>query len=140
MTYSEVDTRIQITKRLLSNATTKFERAKYQEELSSLIEYQKFLLENEVKVKVLTREQAYQNRMEGYSSEWHEWARKLYTIETLEDKTLKVRSNALNWQVDMSWTFPSEIDALEKIEQLVNWKMADRDRGFGSIEQDLAKA
>ena len=67
--------------------------------------------------------------------DWIKWANSLYDI-TLE---FKVISHAANWKEEKSWLCDSDIGCLERIETLIGYKIADRKRGNGSEEKDLAK-
>lgn len=75
-------------------------------------------------------------------SDWLKWALSLYEIiEIPEDEKknkFKVVSRAVEWKQERSWPCDSRIGCYEKIDQLVDWKMADRKRGNGSEAKDLA--
>lgn len=66
---------------------------------------------------------------------WLQWANTLYTITP----EFKVISNAVEWKEERSWDCGTEIDCLEKIEQLIGYKEFDRKRGRGDINKDLTK-
>ena len=68
--------------------------------------------------------------------DWYKWAMSLYRI----DDNFTVHSKARNWNEEdpMYWTCCSEAEALEKIEQLINYKIYDRNRGSGDMTKDLS--
>lgn len=68
-------------------------------------------------------------------AEWREWAETLYTITP----TFELVSTAKQWKTQKSWQYETEIDCLEKIEQLIGYKIYDRKRGHGDVNEDLAK-
>ena len=72
-------------------------------------------------------------------SDWYTWAKSLYPIEENNDGYV-VHSTAKNWSEDAPkyWVCASEAEAWEKIEQLIDWKILDRNRGSGSMESDLS--
>lgn len=72
----------------------------------------------------------------GNLYEWLNWAKSLYPIEKTENG-FTVKSNARKWKKDTSWVFDHEIDCLEKIEKLIGYKINDRKRGRGNVEEDL---
>ena len=49
-----------------------------------------------------------------------------------------VTSHARAWDDEVTWSFGDRISALEKIEILIGYKIADRARGRGDAEADLA--
>jgi len=53
--------------------------------------------------------------------EWYEKAKAMYVVTD----NFTVISNASNWKEDKTWEFSSKIDALEKVEQLIDWKYYD---------------
>jgi hypothetical protein len=69
----------------------------------------------------------------GNYDEWFTWAKSLYIIHL----NFTVESTARNWQEERSWACIDEIDALEKVEQLVYYKEYDRNRGRGDMVSDL---
>lgn len=75
----------------------------------------------------------------GDFTDWWKWAESLYTItQDEETKQFTVNSNARDWKSEMSWgPFNTKIDAIEKIEDLINYKINDRNRGRGSMQDDL---
>jgi hypothetical protein len=71
---------------------------------------------------------------------WFEWARSLYDIVPEANGTYTVRSKARNWKNTVEWTnLDRKIDAQEKIEKLVGYKIHDRQRGHGDVEKDMEK-
>lgn len=75
---------------------------------------------------------AIRERLHGYDEEWEAWAKSLYA-----DDGIKLISKARDWKDEVSWPYSSEVEKLRKIEQLVKWKIHDRARGRGSVEEDL---
>ena len=76
-------------------------------------------------------------RLEGSSisiTEWIEWAKSLYSIEDMGGMyTVTSRCS------DGVWELEYEVDALEKVWQLIGYKEYDRKRGRGCVEEDLIK-
>lgn len=73
---------------------------------------------------------------------WEEWARSLYSIEEPDGLLLfsyRLRSKAREWKEEMSWDLPADIDCKEKIEQLIGYKVYDRQRERGDMEKDLSE-
>ena len=71
---------------------------------------------------------------------WFEWARSLYDIIPEANGTYTVRSKARDWKKTMEWTgLDRKMDAQEKIEKLVGYKLHDRQRGHGDVEKDMEK-
>jgi uncharacterized protein YdcH (DUF465 family) len=70
--------------------------------------------------------------------EWFQWAKSLYPIQDNGDH-LVVTSNARKWSdgTDMSWIVYSEVEAIEKIDELITYKINDRNRGRGSMDKDM---
>lgn len=58
----------------------------------------------------------------GDMDAWLDWANSMYSIEE-ENNMLVVRSRAKDW--DKSWSFDHRIECLEKIEQLIGYKIYD---------------
>jgi hypothetical protein len=67
---------------------------------------------------------------------WIEWANSLYEITP----EFKVISHAVERKKEMSWECDSDIGCLERIETLIGYKIADRKRGIGDENKDLAIA
>lgn len=67
-------------------------------------------------------------------NDWIEWANSLYEITP----EFKVISHAAKWKNEMSWQCDSDIGCLERIETLIGYKIADRKRGIGDEDKDLA--
>ena len=92
--------------------------------------------------KVIEKAQARVQRFRDYIEEkygrydvWLAWAQSLYIIHL----NWLVESRARDWQDTRTWQCDSEIDALEKIAELVKYKVYDRARGRGNMESDLLK-
>jgi len=92
--------------------------------------------------KVIEKAQARVQRFRDYIEEkygrydvWLAWAQSLYIIHL----NWLVESRARDWQDTRTWQCYSEIDALEKIAELVKYKVYDRARGRGNMESDLLK-
>ena len=85
------------------------------------------------------RERAFEKRMQGKSAEWHQWAKSLYIIEPTA-AGYRVRSTAKEWKEEKSWNVSVRIDAEERVEKLINFKVKDRERGRGDVDKDLNKA
>ena len=83
------------------------------------------------------RELAFDRRMLDKSPEWLAWAKSLYVIEPIETGW-RVRSTAREWREEKYWEVPCRIDADERVEQLVNYKIRDRERGKASGKSDMA--
>lgn len=108
---------------------------------SSLIDiYTHQLLHHEVTLRGLQIRARVEKAGHDYD-EWWTWAKSLYDIRiTTDGPGYRVVSMARDWEEAPSWEFGHEIDCKEKIEQLVGYKMYDRNRGRGSIEDDLKEA
>ena len=75
----------------------------------------------------------------GDFTKWWEWAISLYIVEQTSTGLWFVTSKARDWNDEMSWGgYVDRISALEKVEELINYKINDRNRGHGNIEKDLA--
>lgn len=72
--------------------------------------------------------------------DWYSWAKSLYPIEETNNQYI-VHSTAKEWsdEAPKYWVCSSEAEAWEKIDQLIDWKIKDRNRGFGSMEEDLTR-
>ena len=68
--------------------------------------------------------------------DWWTWALTQYKIEQAFGFYVVV-SLARDWHVDMRWEFADEISSKEKIAQLCGYKIYDRKRGRGDMNQDL---
>ena len=69
--------------------------------------------------------------------QWLSWAESLYPI-TQENNEYTFTSNARNWKDGHTYgPYRSKIEALERIEELINYKIYDRNRGRGDINEDL---
>ena len=69
-----------------------------------------------------------------FGEEWEEWAKSLYV-----DMDGKIISTARDWKFEKSWYYNDELEKLQKIEQLIRYKVYDRRRGHGSVDEDLQK-
>jgi predicted nuclease with TOPRIM domain len=70
-----------------------------------------------------TIESKYKDKFDSYP-DWEKWAFSLYTI----DENFKVTSTAKNWDPEKGqgeWFCSDQLEALEKIEQLVAYKYYD---------------
>jgi hypothetical protein len=67
---------------------------------------------------------------------WMDWAKSLYAI-TYDAGLYEVKSKARDWKDDRVWKFEHNIDCLEKIEQLIGYKIYDRKRGRGDMGEDV---
>lgn len=77
---------------------------------------------------------AVQDRMcAKYGPDWYMWAKSLYTI----DDNYTVTSAARDWSEERQWLCGCQSEALEKIEQLIEYKEYDRNRGRGDMDKDL---
>lgn len=73
------------------------------------------------------------NQLGHTYDQWYDWATSLYTITS----EFKVISSARDWDEEMSWEMPDAPSALEKVEQLVGYKIYDRNRGRGNMDKDM---
>ena len=69
-------------------------------------------------------------------SAWEEWAHNLYEI-TGQGKEYTVKSHARDWLEPVEWQVDSDLGALEKVYQLVAYKVKDRKSGHGDVLRDL---
>lgn len=70
------------------------------------------------------RKSAFRQKIEskyGNYDDWYTWAKTLYSISL----DFKVVSLAKEWEEEKSWQFFSNIECLEKVEQLIEWKHYD---------------
>jgi hypothetical protein len=71
---------------------------------------------------------------------WFEWAKKQYIIHPADASgIIRVESIIRDWEEEKSWEFTEQIDALEKVEKLVNWVRENRERGRGNCLEDVQK-
>ena len=70
-------------------------------------------------------------------SEWFDWVYTLYKVEKTEEDKWKLESLCRQWTEQKEWFFDSQVEALEKIETLIGYKIYDRSRGMGDAEKDL---
>jgi hypothetical protein len=112
-------------------------RGDAREQLRSLYINQLSTLEVEL------RGQKIRERVEKHGinyDDWWTWAQSLYSITfCINSNQFVVDSKAREWKddVDMSWAYPDEMSCKEKIEQLCGYKLYDRKRGRGDMDQDL---
>ena len=113
------------------------------DELNAIEEaYQKRMAEEELR----RREEGLRRRVTSKCGDylvWMKWAESLYPISVNEDGQFMMMSVACNWKKPEDHTygpFTHKIDALEEIERLINIKIRDRNRGWGDMDKDLAKA
>lgn len=59
-----------------------------------------------------------------YEMDFEEWYQRAKAMYTITDK-FTVISNACNWKEEKKWKFNSKIDAIEKVEQLIDYKYYD---------------
>lgn len=82
-------------------------------------------------------------RAQGVSmGDWLDWAHSLYSIKnnsTIQAPGWTVQSKARVWKNTKIWHLNSEIDCLEKVEQLIGYKIYDRERDRGDLIKDLAE-
>lgn len=75
----------------------------------------------------------------GEHGEWFELVRKLYFIDQ-STEGYSVRSAAANWKEQPVWgPFSHKYEALQKIDELVKFKIHDRKRGIGDHEADIER-
>ena len=71
---------------------------------------------------------------------WFDWAKKQYIIHPADaGGIIRVQSVIRKWEEEKTGDFTEQIDALEKVEQLVEWIREGRERGFGNCVEDLQK-
>lgn len=75
----------------------------------------------------------YNDIIDGLPMEWHDWARSLYIVS----ENFTVKSNAKNWKEDRLWYCSNELEAIEKVNTLIQYKICDRQRGHGDVNEDL---
>jgi DNA repair exonuclease SbcCD ATPase subunit len=113
------------------------------DELNAVEEaYQKRMAEEELRRKEEGLKARITSKVGNYL-DWMKWAESLYPITLDEDGKFIFISKARDWKKPEDHTygpFTHKIDALIEIEQLINWKIQDRNRGHGDMDEDLANA
>lgn len=71
-------------------------------------------------------------------SDWWEEVKKMYKIKEEGNKWIVV-SNARDWKQTKDWEFDTKYEALEQLEKLIKYKMADRKAGKGSFDKDFER-
>ena len=99
-----------------------------------IIEEEKKIWDAEVAVKTEKECEKIRQRLSSYDPEWETWAKSLY-----KDQGDKLVSTAREWKEEVAWTIDSELAKLKKIEKLVKYKIRDRMRGRGNVEEDISK-
>ena len=75
----------------------------------------------------------------GENGAWFEEVRRFYFLDQNTDGHT-VRSAAANWKEQPVWgPFSHKYEALQKIDELIKFKIHDRKRGFGNHEADLER-
>lgn len=138
-TSIELKTNIKEIKASLKKLDKSPMRGEAREQLRTLYTNQLSTLEVEL------RGQRIRDRVEKHGinyDDWWTWAQSLYSITfCINSNQFVVTSKARDWNqdTDMSWAYPDEISCKEKIEQLCGYKLYDRKRGRGDMDQDLTQ-
>lgn len=94
---------------------------KYTQNEEAIKESERLAVLEEVKAKLKVLKETIAQKWNMSVEDWDSWARSLYII----DDNYTVTSRARQWNDDLSWSFGSEYEAIEKVEQLLNYKYYD---------------
>lgn len=78
------------------------------------------------------KEKSFMDKHQG--ADWWLLASQQYPI-TITEEGFTVTSNIFEGRD--TWSFSHKFLALEKVQQLVKWKAADREKGWGDVDADL---
>ena len=67
---------------------------------------------------------------------WYNWVQTQYKLYQNTDGQYIVESMSVNWEEQKIWVVDSPAGQLEKIEQLIRFKIYDRSRNIGCINKD----
>lgn len=103
------------------------------------------ILTSKTKAKVdleVAQDQILRSSLSSSFPDWDTWAHSLYPITKIAPSTWKITSLALDWDPSnpKEWTCCSTEEVLAKIQQLISYKIYDRERGIGDKEKDLLQA